>query len=113
MPDNPIVVIGAGLQGLCAAHALAERGEQVVVLERREGPALETSYANAGMLTPSQPDPWNSPGVGKHLLRSLGRDDSAMLLRVRALPSLLGWGLRFLRNATPSRYRRATRDSSG
>jgi len=110
MSKSPIVVIGAGLQGLCTAHSLAERGEEVVVLERREGPALETSYANAGMLTPSQPDPWNSPGVGKHLLHSLGRDDSAMLLRLRALPSLLSWGLRFLRNATPSRHRRATRE---
>ena len=110
MSETPIVVVGAGLQGLCSALALVERGEPVRVIERREGPALETSYANAGMLTPSLPDTWNSPGVGKHLLQSLGRNDSAMLLRVRALPSLLGWGLRFLRNSSPSRHRRATRN---
>ena len=111
MPKAPIVVVGAGLQGLCTAHSLASRGETVVILERREGPALETSFANAGMLTPSQSDPWNSPGVGRHLLRSLGRDDSAMLLHLRALPSLSGWGVRFLRNASPARHRRATRDA--
>ena len=28
----------------------------------REGVALETSYANGGMFTPSMPEPWNSPG---------------------------------------------------
>ena len=57
MSRTPIVVVGAGLQGLCSALALVERGEPVRLIERREGPALETSYANAGMLTPSQPDP--------------------------------------------------------
>ena len=109
MSTQPIAIIGAGLQGLTTALALQQRGEVVRVLERAEGTALETSYANAGMLTPSQVDPWNSPGVGRHLLQSIGRDQSAMLLRLGALPSLMGWGLSFLRHSTPNRHRQATR----
>ena len=47
------IVIGGGLAGLSAAWALIQRGQSVTVLEAREGVALETSFANSGMLTPS------------------------------------------------------------
>jgi D-amino-acid dehydrogenase len=42
------------------------------------------------------------------LWRSLGREDSAMLLRWRTLPTLVGWGLRFVRESTPERFRAHT-----
>jgi glycine/D-amino acid oxidase-like deaminating enzyme len=45
-----IVVLGAGLQGLCVAMALAERGAEVTVLERRPGPMREASYRNEGKI---------------------------------------------------------------
>lgn len=98
------IVIGAGLLGLTSAYYLLERGHAVTVLERRDGPGLETSFANAGMLTPSMADPWNAPGVHRNLLKWLGRDDAPMLLRWRALPSLAAWGLQFLRHSTPARF---------
>ena len=47
------LIIGAGLIGLSTAQVLVERGEDVRVLEARDGVGLETSFANAGMLTPS------------------------------------------------------------
>lgn len=100
-----VVVIGSGLQGVATAWFLASRGCEVTVLERGEVVAGATSYANAGMLTPSMADPWNAPGVLGHLLGSLGREDASFLLRLRALPSILGWGLAFLRNASPARFR--------
>ncbi|MGH8402700.1 MAG: FAD-dependent oxidoreductase, partial [Gammaproteobacteria bacterium] len=79
------VVIGAGLIGTTTAWYLAERGFDVTVLERRDGPGLETSFANGGLLTPSEADPWNAPGTLGRLLRWLGREDSPLLLRPRAL----------------------------
>ena len=100
-----VVVIGAGLQGVASAWFLASRGCEVTVLERGGAVACATSYANAGMLTPSMADPWNAPGVLGHVLRWLGREDAPFLLRLRALPSIFGWGLSFLRNAQPARFR--------
>jgi D-amino-acid dehydrogenase len=105
------LVIGAGLLGLCTAKSLLARGERVRVLEAREAVALETSFANGGMLTPSLPEPWNDPGVHRHLAASLFDPRSGMKLRLRAVPSLFFWGIRFLRNSAPSRYFRACEDN--
>ncbi len=103
-----VVVIGAGLIGLTSAYYLQRQGAQVTVLEREAGPGQGTSFANGALLHPSLVDPWNAPGVLGFLLRNLGRDDSPMLLRARALPSLIGWGLRFVRESSPQRFTRNT-----
>lgn len=100
-----VVVVGSGLQGVASAYFLAAEGCEVTVLEREAAVAQGTSHANAGMLTPSMADPWNAPGILRHLLGWLGREDAPFLLRPAALPSMAGWGLAFLRNARPARYR--------
>jgi len=107
------VVIGGGLAGVTTLHELARRGVQATLLEARDDLALETSFANGGMMTPSMSDPWNNPGVGRHLASSLFNPHSPMKLRLRAVPSLAVWGLRFLRNSTPRRHRAATLASHG
>lgn len=105
-----VAIIGAGLAGLSAARALRQRGvSAITVFERRSGPGLETSFANGALLHPSLPEPWNSPGIAWELLRHLGHEDAAALLRLRALPSLLGWGVRFLRESSPACYARNAR----
>ena len=101
------LVIGAGLIGLTTAQALHARGHAVTVLERNADVGLETSFANGGMLTPSQAGPWNEPGVLWDLLRWLGRSEAPMLLRPRALPAYAGWGLRFLRHSAWAAHRQA------
>lgn len=93
---STVVIIGAGLAGLTSARALQERGWQVTVVDAKTGPALGTSFANAGMLTPSMADPWNAPGLLSYLIKSIGHEDSSFLLRVGALPGMLSWCLRFL-----------------
>lgn len=94
-----VVVIGAGLAGITTAWFLRQQGADVVVVERGSAVARETSFANGSMLTPSLADPWNAPGSIRRLLTSIGREDAAMLLRPGAVPSLLGWGLRFIRSS--------------
>lgn len=105
------LIIGGGLIGLATAQVLAERGDEVRVLEAREGVGLETSFANGGMLTPSMSEPWNGPGVHRHLAKSLFLPGSSMQLRLRAIPSLLSWGVKFLRNSTPGHFLAATEDN--
>ena len=106
MNDKQIVIIGGGLQGLATALTLIERGEDVLVLEREEDVAHSTSFANAGMLTPSQSNPWNSPDDILQVLSGIGKKDSPMTLSIGAIPSLFFWGLKFVANSTPSRYRK-------
>lgn len=102
------LVIGGGLIGVSTAWYLAERGVDVTLLERREATGLETSFANGGLITPSQSDPWNGPGTLTHLLRWLGREDSPLLLRPRALPGMWSWGLKFLLASRAAPWWRAT-----
>jgi D-amino-acid dehydrogenase len=97
-------VIGAGLAGLTAARELQLAGVEVAVFEAAEGPGLATSSRNGSLQHPSQAEPWNSPGVLGQVLRHLGDEQAAVLLRLRALPSLLGWGLRFVQHSKPERF---------
>lgn len=108
MKRREIIIIGAGLAGVCAAWTLAKHGHSVTVLDALAGPALETSFANAGALTPSEPEPWNQPGVAWQLIASLFDPRAAMKLRLTPLPGLMGWGLRFLRNSTHARHAAAS-----
>jgi D-amino-acid dehydrogenase len=103
-----VAVIGAGIAGLSAAYFLRAGGAQVTVFESRAGAGLETSFANGSLLHPSLVEPWNEPGVLRTLLKNLGNSESAMLLRLRAVPGLAGWGLRFIRESSPSRFRANT-----
>jgi len=100
-----IIVVGSGLLGVSSAYFLARSGCEVTVLERSGGVAEATSYANAGMLTPSMADPWNSPGIFWHLLQWLGREDAPFLVRPAALPAMLGWGLAFIAHSSPAHQR--------
>jgi len=99
-----IIIIGAGLMGVTSAYYLSEQGHEVLVIDRQGGPALETSFANAGVLHPSQAAPWNHPGIALQILKWMGNEHSPFLLRPRALPSLFNWGISFLRHARPNNF---------
>ncbi len=101
-------MLGAGIVGVTAAYELARRGHQVTVLDRQPGPALETSFANGGIIVPSQSDPWASPDAPMKLLKWLGHEDAPLLLRLSALPGMLRWGLDFLANCRRDRWHRNT-----
>ena len=72
------LVIGGGLIGLSTAYALQSRGESVTLIDARESVGLETSFANGGLITPSMPEPWNGPGVYRHLAASLFNPRASM-----------------------------------
>ncbi len=103
-----VVVLGGGVVGVTSAYYLARSGCRVSLIERRDGPGLETSFANGGLITPSMSDPWAAPGVPRRLLKWLGREDSPFLVRPGAVPSLLSWGLKFLGQCNAETWRRNT-----
>jgi D-amino-acid dehydrogenase len=103
-----VLVLGGGVIGITTAWFLARDGHEVSVVEREQGVALGTSYANGALIHTCLVKPWNEPGIGLKLLQWIGRDDAPAVLRLAAIPGMLGWGMAFLRNATSARHRRHT-----
>lgn len=100
-----IAVLGAGVIGVTAAWYLRQDGHEVRVLDRREGPGLETSFANGGQISASHALPWAGPGVPLQALKWMLREDAPLLFRLRADPAQWRWGLQFLRECTAGRFR--------
>ena len=103
-----VIIVGGGIVGVTTLYEFAARGVSALLVEAQDDFALGCSFANGGVLTPSAPDPWNSPGVGGHLAQSLFNPHSAVKLRLKAIPGLTRWGLKFLANASPARHREST-----
>jgi D-amino-acid dehydrogenase len=103
-----VTVLGAGVVGVTAAWYLAADGHEVTVVDRQDGPALETSFANGGQISASHAEPWANPGAPWQVLRWLGREDAPLLFRPRADWWQWRWGLQFLIECLPSRTRRNT-----
>jgi D-amino-acid dehydrogenase len=100
-----VLVLGAGVVGTTTAWYLHAAGHDVTVLDRQDGPALETSFANGGQISVSHAEPWANPQVLPKALRWLGREDAPLLYRWRLDPALWRWTLAFLRECTPARTR--------
>jgi D-amino-acid dehydrogenase len=98
-----IVVFGAGVVGVTAAWYLAADGHEVTVVDRQQGPALETSFANGGQISASHAAPWANPRAPLTILKWLGRSDAPLLFRPRMDWRQWRWGTQFLIECLPSR----------
>jgi D-amino-acid dehydrogenase len=99
-----ILVLGAGVIGTTIAHELSRNGHAVTVVERQAGPALETSFANAGEVSPGYSAPWAGPGVPAKAVKWLLMHHRPLVIRTPWNPRLIGWCLQMLRNCTSARY---------
>ncbi len=95
-----VLVLGAGVTGLCAAYALVRDGHTVTIVDRASEVASEASYANGGQLSYSYVAPLAGPGVLRHLPEWLLRADGPVRFRPRLDPHQWLWGLRFLHACT-------------
>lgn len=100
-----VAVLGAGVVGVAAAYYLARDGHEVTVVERNDQPATETSYGNAGLVSPGDSYAWASPGALRIFLKSLYRRDLGIRVRPQLDPHFYRWSLRFLRQCTHARAR--------
>ncbi len=101
-----IVVIGAGIVGLATAWQLQRRGHEVTVIERRDGVAEGTSYANAGQLSYAYVAPFAGPGVLSCIPRWLLQVDGPLRVAGVLDPAFMCWAARFVSfcNAGASAY---------
>ncbi|WP_442489301.1 NAD(P)/FAD-dependent oxidoreductase [Halomonas litopenaei] len=106
---NTIAVVGAGIVGLAVARSLAERGHRVQLYD--PGPPGEgTSFGNAGLIANYATSPMASIDTLRQLPRELCRRDASLSVDPRYLARLAGFGPRFLKAATPSRFARHKSD---
>ena len=52
-----ILVLGSGVIGTTIAYYLARDGHDVTVVDRQGAPGMETSFANAGEVSPGYASP--------------------------------------------------------
>ncbi len=100
-----VLIMGGGIVGVTTAYQLVQDGHEVVLVERREGAGLETSWGNAGMIAPGHSFAWSSPQAPMILLKSLFARNQALRFRPSADPRLWSWSLLFLRQCTEERAR--------
>lgn len=99
-----VLVLGGGVIGVTTAYYLAQAGHEVEVIEQSEGPATQTSFANAGQISPGYASPWAGPGVPLKAMKWLTMRHGPLVVRPKLDPAMWTWMLRMLRNCTSSRY---------
>ena len=101
-----ILVLGSGVIGTTAAYYLARQGHAVTVVDRQAGPGLETSFANAGEVSPGYSAPWASPGLWFKALKWLLMTHRPLVVWPRPDPALWRWGLQLLGECNARAYER-------
>lgn len=99
-----VLVLGAGVIGTACAHYLWRDGHEVMVVDRQPGPALETSFANAGGVCPGFAGPWAAPGMPLKVLGWLFKSHAPLLLRPQPDTAQWRWLAQFVGNCTAERF---------
>lgn len=97
------VVVGGGVIGVTTAYYLAMDGNEVEVIEKCPDLGTDATGGNAGLIAPGHSFAWASPAAPKMLIASLRGEATAIRVKPRLDPRLVGWGLQFLRECTSAR----------
>jgi D-amino-acid dehydrogenase len=101
--DYDLIILGAGVVGVCTAYWAQRAGLSTAVIERQPAPALETSFANGGQIAVSHAEPWANPTALRRILKWLGESDAPLLFRPRLDWWQWRWIASFLVNCTRER----------
>ena len=104
-----VIVLGAGIIGVCTAWHLLGQGHEVTLVDRQPDAALETSFANGAQISVSFCEPWAHAGAPLKVAKWLLRDDSPLLFRPRLDPHQWRWGLSFLTQCNDAAFERNVR----
>ncbi len=100
-----VLVLGGGVIGTTTAYYLARSGAEVTVLDRQEGVGQETSFGNAGQVSPGYSTPWAAPGIPLKAMKWMLQPEHAPLaIRPDGTLFQLRWMAQMLRNCSPNRY---------
>jgi len=99
-----VIILGGGVIGVTSAYYLAKAGHEVEVIERQPGVGLETSFANAGEISPGYASPWAGPGIPQKAVKWLMMRHPPLIVKPTLDPYMVRWVLQMLTNCTVSRY---------
>jgi D-amino-acid dehydrogenase len=90
-----VIVIGAGIVGVCCARFLQREGHRVTLLDRGQ-PGQGASFGNASVFATESVVPVATPGIWRKVPGMLRDPLGPLALRWGYLPQLAPWLLRFL-----------------
>ena len=99
-----VLVLGSGVVGVASAWYLARAGHEVTVLDRQPAPGMETSFANAGQVSPGYSAPWAAPGIPIKAMKWLMMRHRPLVLWPRLDGGLYAWLAKMLANCTEAAY---------
>jgi len=102
-----VLVLGAGMVGVCAALHLQQRGRDVILLDRHELAGEETSYGNAGLIERASVFPYMFPRDLKEILRYASNRAPQVRYSLTDLPAFLPWLVRYYLASQPDRALRS------
>ena len=99
-----VIVLGSGVVGVTTAYYLAKAGHDVTVIDRQSGPALETSFANAGQISPGYASPWAAPGIPLKAFKWLFQRHAPLAIQPDGSLFQLQWMWEMYKNCDAGRY---------
>ena len=99
-----IIVLGSGVIGVASAYYLAKQGATVTVLDRQPGPAEETSFGNAGQISPGYSTPWAAPGIPFKAVKWMFQHHAPLAINMDGSMWQLQWMAQMLKNCNPQSY---------
>ncbi|OUJ07019.1 D-amino acid dehydrogenase [Gluconobacter sp. DsW_058] len=99
-----IIVMGAGVIGVTTAWYLAQEGHEVEVIDRQPGVGLETSFANAGQVSPGYSTPWAMPGLPFKVAKWMTSKHSPLIIRPRFDTAMFRFMGELLANCSEKAY---------
>lgn len=99
-----VLVLGSGVIGVTSAWYLARAGHEVTVIDREAAPALGTSFANAGQISPGYASPWAAPGVPLKAIKWMFQQHAPLSIRPDGTLFQLQWMWQMLMNCSADRY---------
>ncbi|WP_454720465.1 MULTISPECIES: D-amino acid dehydrogenase [Cupriavidus] len=99
-----VLILGSGVIGVTSAWYLARAGHEVTVIDREAAPALGTSFANAGQISPGYASPWAAPGVPLKAIKWMFQEHAPLSVRPDGTLFQLQWMWQMLMNCSAERY---------
>ncbi|MGB8696213.1 D-amino acid dehydrogenase [Acinetobacter sp.] len=99
-----VIVLGSGVIGVASAYYLAQQGASVTVLDRQAGPAEETSFGNAGQISPGYSTPWAAPGIPFKAVKWMFQHHAPLAINMDGSMWQLQWMAQMLKNCNPQSY---------
>lgn len=98
-----VLIVGAGIVGICCGLALQQQGYRITLLDR-DAPGGKASRWNAGMFATSSLYPLCNPAIPAQVLRLLTGRVAGFRLSPRAIRQAVPWGAKFLAQARNGKF---------